>query len=417
MKIHAIVVVAALLVRSAPLPSQVSPAATLGLPLRSEPPLPAIERLVPAAGTAPAADAPLASFAAACLGRLRLGDGEGSSLLLARGRERLATDEHAPHEVAWLVAAHLWHRRATGSSATSASGLAELSAAMELAAARPSAATFAAESLLVHGMFCLADLLDAAADGAHDLQQRPDRHGAKWTARAVERQFELERHSWQPGRGHFRPHPCQGDLALPEAPDASLLLPAAAGMLLATGDRIERHLHAVLDAPLVANGDHDLAGFSQPLLRLVASSQLGRGKARADAWAAALADRTAAPGFALDALLFAVTGARLASGAGLDERWLRLRPWLPPGLQRLEVPQLLAGGAQFALQLYADGERAAFVITRIDPGPAPCTLVVDDGATQHLRIVRGGESFAGESARTQPEPQHQLPPSGDHGPR
>ncbi|MCU0863182.1 MAG: hypothetical protein MUC36_05275 [Planctomycetes bacterium] len=417
MKLHAIVVVAALLVGSAPLPSQVSPTAALVLPLRTEPPLPAIERLVATAGAAPAADAPLSSFAAACLGRLRLGDGDGSRLVLALGRERLTNGEHAPHAVAWLVAAHLWHRRATGTQATSASGLAELSTAMERAAARPSAATFAAESLLVHGMFCLADLLDADAEGAHHLPQRTEGPGARWTARAVERQFELERHSWQPGRGHFRPHPCRGDLALPEPPDATLLLPAAAGMLLATGDRLARHLQTVLAAPLVATDEHALDGFREPLLRLVASSQLGGGAERAEAWTTALADHTAAPGFALDALLFAVTGARLASGAGLDERWLRLRPWLPPGLQRLEVPHLLAGGATFALQLRADGERAAFVITRLDQGRAACTLVVDDGAAQHLRIVRGGESFAGASARPQPEAQHQLPLGGDHGRR
>lgn len=403
----------ALLAAFSAVPGQ-TPTAPFTTPsLRTEPNLPALESLTAAAAIGPSVDAPLYAFAAACLGRLRLGDAVGSRRVLATGRERLAAAKHDGGAIGWLVAAHLWHRRATGAAAGSAAGLADLIAALELAAAAPPALDFASEAMLVHGMFCLGSLLDTAAatvaGAKQPLVEAPP--GARWTARAIDRQIELERRTWQPGRGHFRPRLIDGEVALPQPAEPSLLLPAAAGLLIATGDRLDRHLRTVLEAPLAAPAC-SLDGWSLPLLRLVASSQLGLDAAQAAAWSPALADRTAAPGFAFDALLFAVTGVRIASGAGLDEQWLRCRPWLPPDVQRLEVTPIVAGGCRFALQLHADGDRAAFVITRLDRDEAPCTLVVDDGDRQHVQILYGGDTFAGTSARSHAEPQHELPLRG-----
>ena len=371
-----------------------------------------LQSLATAAMVAPPDNAAPARLAAAILGRLRLADADGSRHLLATARRQLAAATDDRVGTAWLVAAHLWHQRATGDRGFVASCLGELTAAMERAAAGPLPSTFADAAMLVHGMFCIGGLLDAAA--AAPLPVRgADRPGALWTTRAAAQQVELERRSWQPGLGHFRPRLHDGEIALPLGAEPSLLLPVAAGMLLATGERMPRHLHTLLTATLPPAASAGLAGHGAAPLQLIVASQLGVDAALAQRWPQAFAEPAAAAGFQLDATLFALTGVRIANGAGLDEQWVRWRPWLPAGVAALTVPAVLAGGARCSLRLRATDGGCEFEISRLDRAAAPCTIVVDDGSTRHVHLLASGASFRGVSLRAQAHPQQQLLPLGD----
>jgi hypothetical protein len=370
-----------------------------------------LQSLVDAAMVAPADDAAAASLAAAILGRLRLADADGSRDLLATARRRLAARTEDRIGTSWLVIAHLWHQRATGDTGL-APCLGELAAAMERTATGPLPTTFADAALLVHGMFCIGGLLDAiAAAPPHGLQAPGgDRPGATWTTHATARQVELERRSWQPGLGHFRPRLHDGEIALPLGAEPSLLLPVAAGMLLATGERMDRHLRTLLAMPLPPAAGDGLAGHGSAPMQLIVASQLGAEGELARRWPRLFAEPAAAAGFQVDAALFALTGVRIANGAGLDEQWVRWRPWLPAGIEALTVPAVLAGGGLCSLQLRATAGGVEFVIRRLDRAARPITIVVDDGGTRHVHLLASGASFRGVSLRAQPHPQQQLLP-------
>ncbi|MEO6594881.1 MAG: hypothetical protein ABIP94_09025, partial [Planctomycetota bacterium] len=187
------------------------------------------------------------------------------------------------------------------------------------------------------------------------------RPGAKWTRRAIDRLIELERLTWQPGRQHFRSTLGGGDIATPERTDPLLLAPAAAGLLVASADRALQHLRTVL---LEANPALDCLCPTdwlayQTTWRVAAATQLDDEVVRATQWVALMesaADGAMPPGVAgarLDAACFAATGLRLATGVGIDEDWVRLRPWLPPMHEHLVLRGLHADGARLDLELTA----------------------------------------------------------------
>jgi hypothetical protein len=283
----------------------------------------------------------------------------------------------------------------------------------------------------VHAMFCFGALADARDRCAHPERWRDgaprSRPGNAWTERAIGAQIELERDLWLPGRCCFRaaaPAPAIADA--PPVADAATLLPASAGLLVATGDRLPQHLTHTLDALERAH----TTGAEAAALCLATATQLVDDDARERSWTRLLAaldgdrDGTSA-GLVLDALLYAVTGVRNATGAGVDEGWLRCAPWLPPGHEHLAVRGVCADGCRLDLELTArsgparadeadrsahfggDGPRLHVRVVLVQSRDEKARPVIVAGATvQTVQWLQPGESFACSLPRVQTQPQH-----------
>src|SRR5262245_21552647 len=159
------------------------------------------------------------------LGQLRLGDPTAARNTLEAawpGARRESADALPPDDLAWFVVAHYWYLRASRDAGPMRSHWPGLQSALRRAEAAPRT-TFVQEAMLVHGMFCLGGMLDTRdriETPARWLKTQPSpRPGALWTQRAIARICELECSTWQPGRGHFRPHLTAGAIALPERAD------------------------------------------------------------------------------------------------------------------------------------------------------------------------------------------------------
>lgn len=382
------------------------------------------------------------------LGRLRVGDFAAAHDALDAARAAMvlpADDEVRPTDVAWLVVAHYWYLRASRDTAMIRERWPWLRAVAQRAAAAPgpSPATFVHEAMLVHCLFCLGglqDTLDRIERPARWRSSAPSpRPGAEWTCAAVTRQIELERSAWQPGRGHFRAHLTAGTIALPERADVSLLAPAAAGLLVATSDRMLRHLRAVVaDEQATTNCLHAFAEPFLPLtaaLALSAATQLDDEAARSTFWSqlveldpVAPRIETAVAGAQLDGACFALTGLRLATGAGLDEDWVRMRPWLPPHHDHLVLRGLHADGAHFELELSvrtgplhddeagepaiatcaASGSRLRVRLTLVaTAGSTSRTVIVQGAGVQYLAEMRCGDVLERSLPRSDAEAQHE----------
>jgi hypothetical protein len=337
----------------------------------------------------------------ALLGCLRLGQLGAARRLLEE--EPTGGDRWA---ACWAVISHHWYLRATHDVATIAPRLARLQGGLAATTQAPGPpATFAEAALLPHALFCLGSMLPSCG------QQQA---GAECTRRAVEAWLELERQTWQPGRGHYRARPTHGEIRLPEPPEPSVLAPAAAGMLVATGDRLPRHLEASLPVLLA----QPPTGIRDAAWVLGGAVQRGDRRQIDTAWNALLAVATARVGGSagdagrgLDAMLFAVTGLRLATGAGVDEHGTRWRPHLPPGHRQLALHGIVADGARFDLDIRArcgalhddehrdaslldhpTGSRLRVAITLTHAGDdAPRTIVLQGSGLQYLARLHVGE--------------------------
>lgn len=339
------------------------------------------------------------------LGHLRLG-----ALAAARDLLRAAVGMPDPKAAAWNVVAHHWYLRATDDLPPIRRHLPALRDGLLGAARTPMAtdATFADAALIVHANFCLGDLM-AATDSTGA--------GLETTRIATALWLELERQVWQPGRGHFRGRPTRGRIVLPEAADATVLAPAAAGLLIASGDRMQRHLETSLRALLPLPGNDRCASA----WLLAAAAQVGDRPLLLAAWRQATgpapggeAVSGADAGRRLDALLFAITGQRVATGAGSDARCVRLRPWLPPGHDRLDLRGILAHGRTFDLSfaqregplqpderdeipvLGAQPGARLRVRVRLEPTTATraCAFVIQGDTLQYVVALHGDEAFA-----------------------
>jgi hypothetical protein len=347
-----------------------------------------------------------------------------------------------PDDLAWFVAAHYWHLRASRDAEPMSSRWPELQGALRRAEAA-SRTTFVQEAMLVHAMFCLGGLLDTRdriENPTRWQQTQPSpRPGATWTRSAVERICELEASSWQPGRGHFRPHLTAGAIVLPERADVSVLVPAAAGLLVATEDRLLRHLRTVIAENPAATSA--VSAAATPFLpfatafELSAATQIEHEAARTRCWNTMLAalepQGLPAPlaGALLDAAFFAVTGLRLATGAGVDEDLVRVRPWLPPHHDHLRLRGLSVDGASLDLELslrtgqFGRDEaeepaladlpaaaprlrvRLALVST---PGGSARTVVLQGAGTQYLAELTPGAVLERSLPRLCREAQHEA---------
>ena len=213
---------------------------------------------------------------------LRMGDVPAARALLQACQD---------HKDPFLVlCAHATFLRATGELVLGAEQQRRLERSLARAEREPAHA-FCAASLLVHGRYCLAQICAGQTRLAHERL-------------ATTRLLALESETWQPGRGHYRPTPSNGKLRVPEAADASLLLPHSFGMLIASGDRLTRHLSNTLKASrsrLRHRWRAAVLPAQAPALRLLAAAQLGDGAQTASAYNEVIRQRADDPSLAEEA--------------------------------------------------------------------------------------------------------------------
>lgn len=341
------------------------------------------------------------------LGRLRLAELDAARARLSDSGGTLLSGGGGDADVAWLCAAELWYLRATDDTTVAREHWPLLLRRVAALAPR-SDDTFCSGMLRVNARMCCAEIANALL---HDDTTEQGKNTAEQLhRRAVVELLELERRCWQPGRGHFRPRPTDGELALPAPAEDALLVPAAAGMLVASGDRLLRHLAGTLDA--IRSGDarrYAAGGLTEQraALQLSAATQLGDLRHRAACFADMLeapAPTTAAGrALHLDAVAYAITGLRLATGAGVDTTWLRLSPWLPPDSDHLIADGMVARGARLRLELTrrraqrgADATLAVCVWRTDGDAGIVLPVVVGAGEQQFLALLAPAESFACE---------------------
>jgi hypothetical protein len=322
---------------------------------------------------------------------LWLGDDARAGALLAREGDAAVRGGDRDLDwatTAWLLVHHYWFLRATGDAATVRERLPGLLArAADLAPTDAHAddgddAGFAAAVLRLHAVACCGGILDSLDRVEHptrwDAGPPADPPGAAWARRARLLLDDLERRFWSARAGMFAPTAlaCDGEHT-PTA--AANLLPCWIGMLATTGDKTAQNAIAALQR-LGIDGVH--VGVAAPeqgaaalaqAMAVVAVSQFGGDPGPPlGALLAQLPPGCAATGAAVDALLFAITGLRLATGPGIDEDWLRIRPALPPGVRRV----VLRG-------LRHDGWRADLTLERRTgpPGEAEADLLRRCGET------------------------------------
>lgn len=365
-------------------------------------------------GPVPGSGRPLAMHVLGCL---RSGDVAASAAALAQATWPRG-DEPAPGTAAWLAIAHLWHARAAGIPALTAASSQALADALTDLAAAPLAADLADAAVHVHGLFAAAG-----------LAAMPPSTDESWQELAVRRLLDLERAAEQPenaavaaGRQEdSASEPCTDDrlalrlAALGFPPDTDARAPnaptAPSHRVAATGVPARRTLAASAQHLGAATGVVDDNARARDFVALCAAAD--HGIAAADA------------GAVLDAALFAITGARVAIGAGVDSIWQRFAPWLPPGHQWVALHDVLVGGARYDLELearcgalHADEDDATAHVA----GDAPrlcirlrlrCSV---DGMGRIVEIVgrdartvhwlEPGETFCASLPRRQADAQH-----------
>ncbi|MBL8748408.1 MAG: hypothetical protein JNK78_04560 [Planctomycetes bacterium] len=284
------------------------------------------------------------------LATMRMADLDGARRVLAVSWAAARRREWTTTDLGWLTPALYWYLRASRDDGFAAGLAAEVDGPLRHMPPVDVRGTFALEALLAHALLCRGGIVSAR--GRHDA-------AGEWIELGVARWREVERLTWQPGLGHFRPRCTGDDIVLPAPADPAALIPAAAGMLLASDDRMERNLMSCSRRACDGSAP-ERAAFHDATARaaaLAAAAQLADRPLRDAAWRAmveALAhDAPAGESAArcLDAALFAVTGVRLATGVAVDEGWLRLRPWLPPGHEHVRLTHMIAEGATFDLDL------------------------------------------------------------------
>lgn len=275
-------------------------------------------------------------------------DPAASSGSAAGSDAALATDCHQ-------ILQHYWYLRTTSDDAPSTRAGSSIAAAADRVAASRPADDVATAALQLHALACAGGILDSQdrlrrpAAWSHGAPPSPP--GAVWAARAAARLQQFEQRHWSEADGAFRAW--QGTAASRPAAAfdaAAALMPCWLGMLATTGDRTLRNADAAL-AALRGRRDREPALAAR---WLTAVTQLDGDR---DAAFAAVLRAAAADPADLDALCFALTGVRLATGPGIDEDWIRLRPYLPPDATFVRVANLRHDG--WRLDLAVERRRGA----------------------------------------------------------
>jgi hypothetical protein len=331
-----------------------------------------------------------------------------------------AAERCVPVAAPWSVLGRHFVARAANRYPTDAD-LTSLRTAMLAVEQASRSRSFVHETLVVHALRCLGDLVEHSADAATAMALRE---------RALARLAVLEREAWQPGSGHFRLQLCKGAILVPEEADPATLLPACLGHDLASGDRWSRHLATVLRCTR-RRQDPPCDRTTRTALQVVTAAILADDDVRSLLWTTLLAtaneiDAPATAGRQLDALVFAFTG--LPQTARPEPTtWTRFAPWLPADLRWLRLGPLLANGARYELELHvaegdrttaergdptaflgADGPRLLFTLTRTDVGQDERHVRIDGSNGAVLHMLRGGERLTGSLPRVQPQAKHHL---------
>ena len=300
---------------------------------------------------------------------------------LARAELNAATRASAvptSDDDAWLLIQHYWTLRATRDHDALATAWPQLAAAAGRVAGGSTEGTkgpsYDGAVLRLQGLAC-AGLL-AAASGDERLQTTFDLR-----ARALLDQLEAS--YWSPTDG------CFADAATGGTPVS--LFACSIGMLTTTADRTERH--ARLGLRQRGGGS---SGTSDVEATLVALAQFDG--VRATALEALLADPSESPtraGLAIDAVLFATTGLRMATGPGIDEAWVRLRPFVPSASDRLVVRGLMHDGWTCDLSCDRSGEETVgrYTLHSQRPGCSWRQLVVHQDRRTFVAAAIDGEAI------------------------
>lgn len=322
----------------------------------------------------------------------------------------LLTQHQGSEQPELILAAFATLRRTTGEHLLTSARRRTLEQALSKSEQEPFAC-FRDAALQIHGRYCLALLDDGAQRSQHERI-------------ATLRLLALESEAWQPGRGHYRPTPCRGRLLGPAPADASLLQPQSFGMLLASGDRLTQHLTNTLVA---ARSNSKLRWQSMlpptdtAALLLTAAAQIGDHDATSQAFAIVIKQRAQTPGKAardLNAALQAITGVRLAAGAGLSPSWLRMAPWLPDHVDALELRGIHALKHQLTVSLERHkASQNLRVVASLQHGKsAKLPLVISNRWQQFVTEIGSNQPFECELRGAKLAPRKTLPtnPETDH---
>jgi hypothetical protein len=311
-------------------------------------------------------------LAGATLGWLRLGQSDRALATLEALAQR--KDEGSHDASAWWLIARFWASRAMSLPSESADMTRRVvDAARSLAtecARSDNPPSLTRHVLCVHAIACASERIGEE----HDAQTRDELMAA--ARRAL---LRFEENHWSEPHAAFVDHTLQ--------PSADGLLPCAIGMLAATGNRAERNARSCLASlPADCTSHVALAARAQFGCEIDATlAQLLANAPRADD------DET---GWMLDAVMFAITGLRLATGPRIDAAWLRLRPVLPQGFDRLRIRGLALDGwrceMEFARTRGAVAAIGRYTLTPIEGRATWRQLVVHQGAETFVAPALAG---------------------------
>lgn len=263
-----------------------------------------------------------------------------SHLLVARHDCATGHDDDA---AAWFAVQTYWYWRARRDETVLRSTSSAFARARDRLRTAPLPDASDRAILYVHALAC--------AEAVSRILGQPDA-GIDCSLRARRALDDHERAHWHETRSCFA-----------DGESEPSLFGCAIGMLAATADRMDRHVRTALRVATLDSQDDELVARTQ--FDLERAHEL-------EAACTAAVDAPSSAGQRLDALAFAATGLRLATGPGLDERWTRVRPCLLPNTRELRLRGLRADG--FAVDLAAERDGDAVVLrARLSPETEPAT--------------------------------------------
>ncbi|MEY4830699.1 MAG: hypothetical protein RLZZ562_2495 [Planctomycetota bacterium] len=311
-------------------------------------------------------------LAGATLGWLRLGRADRALATLEALAQRAAEGDHDAN--AWWLIARFWMSRAMSLPSEAIDETRRVvDAARSLAtecARTDNPPSLTRHVLCVHAIACASELLSEK----HDAKARDE-----LIAAARRSLLRFEEIHWSEPHAAFVDHTLR--------PSADGLLACAIGMLAATGNRAERNARSCL-ASLPADCASQVALAARAQFGFEVDATLAQLLANAPH---ADDDET---GWTLDAAMFAITGLRLATGPRVDAAWLRLRPVLPQGFDRMRIRGLALDGWRCELEFARTrGDASAigrYTLTPIESRATWRQLVVHHGAETFVAPALAG---------------------------
>ncbi len=304
-------------------------------------------------------------LAGATLGWLRLGRSDRALSTLETLAQR--GDEGNHDASAWWLIARFWASRAMSlpiESIDETRRVVDAARSLATECARiENPPSLTRHVLCVHAIACASELLSEK----HGAQARDE-----LIAAARRSLLRFEEIHWSEPHAAFVDHTLR--------PGADGLLPCAIGMLAATGNRAERNARSCL-ASLPADCASQVALAARAQFGFEIDATLAQLLAHAPH---ADDDET---GWTLDTVMFAITGLRLATGPRVDAAWMRLRPVLPQGFDRMRIRGLALDGWRCEMEFARTRDDAAAL------GRYTLTPIEGRGAWRQLVVHQGTETF------------------------